>query len=132
MLCENYFTYEIRANQSGGSPHCHSCSLPNQIENPVENLVHILSECAAYDDIRNRILPEFSLLCQQSTSNINFADIYLDKSKLCQFILEPSSLNLSHRIGQNDPLLHKFFALSPDFCYAVHNSRMKILKKEDK
>ena len=129
MLCENYFTYEITANQSGGSPHCRSCSLPNQVEKPTENLVHIISECVAYEDIRRRVLPEFSLLCRQAKSNISFENICMDNTKLCQFIMDPSSLNLSPRISKDDPLLDQFFILSRDFCYAVHNKRMKILKE---
>ena len=130
MLCENYFTYEMRANQSGGSSHCHSCSLPDQVEKPVENLVHIISKCVSYDDIRNRILPEYSLLCQQSKSRINFADIFLDKNKLCQFVLDPGSLNLNPRISQTDPLLEQFFVLSRDLCHAIHKRRLKILKEK--
>ena len=127
MLCENYFTYEIRANQSRGSPHCRVCSQPNQVEKPSENLSHIISKCVAYENIRSRILPEYSLLCQQSKSSINFADILLDKSRLCQFIMDPGSLNLHPRISQSDPLLDQFFALSRDYCYAIHKRRLKIL-----
>ena len=130
MLCENYFTYEMRANQSGGSPHCRSCSQANQEYTKSENLVHILTECGEYEDIRTRILPEISLLCQQSKSNINFAEIYLNKTKLCQFILDPGTLNLSPRISQSDPLLDQFFKLSRDLCHAIHNRRMKILKEK--
>ena len=39
MLCEN---------QSGGSPHCRTCSQPNQVERPSENLVHIISDFSCY------------------------------------------------------------------------------------
>ena len=132
MLCGDYFTYEKRSNQSGGSPHCRSCSLTNQepeIPKPSENLIHILTECSAYSDIRDRILPEFSLLCQQSDAKINFESISLAKATLCQLILDPISLNLGSRINVNDPLLTKFFKLSRDFCFAIHTERMKVLKQ---
>ena len=130
MLYETYFTYEIRANQSGASPHCHTCSQPNQVERPSENLVHIITECVAYEDIRNRILPELSELFHQAKSNISFENISNDKNKLCQFILDPSSLNLSPHISKNEPLLEQLFNLSRGFCYAVHNRRMEILEKK--
>ena len=131
MLCENYFTYEIRANQSGGSPHCRCCSEPNQSVKPSENLTHIITECAAYSDIRDRIYPEFSLLCQQSKSTVIFEDISTNKDDLCQFILEPCSLNLTNRVNIKDPNLNQFFSLSRDFCFAIHSRRMQILKKKN-
>ena len=123
------FTYEIRANQSGGAPHCRCCSQPNQLVKPSENLTHILTECAAYSDIRDRIFPEYSLLCQQSKM-ITFEDIYSNKANLCQFILEPCSLNLPNRVSIKDPNLNQFFNLSRDLCFAVHSRRMKILKNK--
>ena len=132
MLCGDYFTYEKRSNQSGGSPHCRSCFLTNQeseTPKPSENLIHILTECSAYSHIRDRILPEFSLLCQQSDAKINFDSISLEKATPCQLILDPISINLKSRINVNDPLLRQFFKLSRDFCYTIHTERMKVLKQ---
>ena len=138
MLCEDYFTYEKRADQSGGSPHCRSCSSTNDTstnirdhsKTPSESIIHILTECESYLDIRTRIFPQFSILCQQSKTSIDFEAISENKTKLCQFLLDPSSLNLDSRISMSDPLLHDFFMLSRDFCYAIHTTRMKILKQK--
>ena len=133
MLCKDYFTYEKRASQSGGSPHCRSCSAANQeppVNNPSENLSHILTECSAYSEIRNRILPEFSDLCKQSKSNLNFCEILTDKNKLVQFILDPTSLNLQQRISVSDPKVDLFIKLARDYCFSVHTKRMQLLKQK--
>jgi hypothetical protein len=134
MLCKDYFTYEKRADQSGGSPHCRSCSQTNQSlpsTRPIEDLVHILAECSAYSEVRNRILPEMEHLCKNSKSKLDFQNILCDKNKLCQFILDPTSLNLAARISMNDPNLESFFRKSRDYCYSIHNTRLKILKQKD-
>ena len=120
MLCEDYFTYEKRANQSGGSPHCRSCSTSlatNQniatitdVVHPSENLVHILTECSSYLDIRIRIFLEFFNLCQKSKTNVDFKTISNNKNKLCQFLLDPTSLNLESSVNARDPLLDEFLA----------------------
>ena len=51
MLSGDYFTFETKSIQSGGSPHCRCCSFR---PSPNENLVHILTNCGAYSDIRER------------------------------------------------------------------------------
>ena len=133
MLCKDYYTYEKRADQSGGSPHCRSCSGTNQESpnnSPAEDLLHILTDCSAYLHIRDRILPEFAFLCLQSKSRLKFNDILSDRSKLCQFILDPTSLNLDARINLSDPYLGEFFKLSRDYCYSIHTTRMKILQQK--
>ena len=65
MLAGDYFTYEIKSDQSGGSPHCRCFPTPS----PVENLQHILTTCSAYSDIRTRIVQEYEELCSQTKSN---------------------------------------------------------------
>ena len=128
MLCMDYYTYEKRADQSGGSPHCRSCCVANQEMPPAENIHHIITQCSAYSDIRERILHEFKSVCEESKSKLNFDDIQKDESKLCQFILDPTSLNLECRMCPNDSKTDELFQLSRDICYAIHTRRMKILK----
>ena len=133
MLCGDYLTYEKRADQSGGSPHCRSCIIENKQtkeELPSENLIHILTICTSYSDIRKRILSELSLLCQKSKNSINFDKILEDKNKLCQFILDPTSMNLESRINFKDPLMPDFFRIARDMCYSIHTKRMNILKEK--
>ena len=126
MLAGDYFTYEVKSNRSGGSPHCRCCSIPSS----KENIQHILTSCSAYSDIRSRIVPDYQNLCSQSKSNLPFQQIYCENESFCQFILDPASFNLKHRVHMNDPILGKLFKLSCDFCYAVNAAQMKILKRK--
>ena len=127
----DYYTYEKRAKHSGGSGHCRACADNTGIQQShnshTEDIAHILTECSAYSDIRGRIFPEFRNLCEMSKSGFIFSDVSNQKHKLCQFILDPSSFNLTPRIGINDPYLNSFFQLSIDYCYSVHQRRMQIL-----
>ena len=126
MLAGDYFTYEVKSNQSGGSPHCRCCSTTTSPIN--EDLAHILTSCTAYSAIRNRIVPGYRNLCTQAKSIISFEQIYGESESFCQFILDPASFNLSKRIDMNDPILGPLFKLSCDYCYAINSARMKILK----
>ena len=128
MLCCDYFTYEKRADQSGGSSHCRCCSQssPSNLR-PIESTCHILTQCTAYADIRKRLLSEYASLC--SRSGIDFKHFLEDDDLLCQFILDPTSLNLPIRISMKDPNLGSYFRKSRDVCFSIHNARMKILKQ---
>ena len=126
MLTGDYFTYDVKANHSGGSPHCRCCTPPSTNE----NLLHILTSCVAYADIRKKMFPEYQILCSQSKSKIQFEDISSENAALCQFILDPASFNLPNRIHLNDPILGSIFKLSRDFCNAINTTRMKIIKRK--
>ena len=128
MLSGDYYTYQVKADQSGGSPHCRCCTLPDK---PAENISHILTSCSAYEEIRNRVMTELENLCRQSQSNISFQTMRSEPETLCQFILDPSSFNLSDRIHRDDPVLLPLFKLSRDLCYGINSERMKILKKRE-
>ena len=75
-------------------------------------------------------MPEIESLCTKSKLRPDFDIIVTDRNKLCQFILDPTSLNLSSRVSLNEPNLDSFFRKSRDFCYSIHNIRMNILKKK--
>ena len=127
MLAGDYLTYEVKSNQSGGSSHCRSCTSPS----PSENLVHILTSCGAYSDIRDRMMSELQLLCAMSKSDIDFQQICSDNETLCQFLLDPTSFNLTQRVHQNDPAVSEMFKFSRDYCFAVNSKRMNILKSKE-
>ena len=93
-----------QSKQIRGSPLCRGCP-ENSPQN--ESLSHILTECLAYTDIRERIFPEFSEACRTTKSSITFEDILQNKNSLCQFILDPTSFNLHMRIHIIDPALNK-------------------------
>ena len=45
MLSGDYFTYSIKAKQSGGSPRCRLC--PSDLDE-AEDIEHIITSCTAY------------------------------------------------------------------------------------
>ena len=147
MLCGDYYTYSVRADQSGGSPHCRICppsaAASDSDPSPAEDLQHILTECAATEEPRSRILEGLEKCLSTSTVTIPgpgqlgkvYCDIKsLDKSTLTQFILDCCSLNLpnSVRISVSDPKRTEIFKLCRDLCYSVHSERLRKLREKDK
>ena len=133
MLTGDYLTYEIRAEQSGGSPHCRCClpsSSSSPSSSPAENLEHILSKCSAYSDVRNRMYIQYKNLCSNSRTKLEFDNVFNNDKLFCQFVLDPSSFNLIERIHLCDPVLNDLFQLSRDYCHAVNSARMRILKSK--
>ena len=130
MLCGDYLTYKKKSDQSGGSPHCRACDEENQSE----DISHILTQCSAYTAIRTEILEEIEKLCEKTKSNISFNEIVSDEHELCQFILDPTSLNLKQRVSPYDPVLGDLFKSSRILCHKVNNTRWNILnmKKENR
>ena len=129
MLAGDFLTYQIKADRSGGSPLCRSCP-ETAPEN--ENLAHILTQCYAYLDIRERIFPEYSNVCKATKSEICFEDILRRQDSLCQFILDPTSLNLEERVNIKDPALPDLLKISRDYCYAINSRRMNIINSKKK
>ena len=74
------------------------------------------------------MLAEFAELCLLNKSKLNFQHILSNPKTLTQFILDPTSFNLTDRIHISDPTVEHFFKLSRDFCYSIHNERIKMLQ----
>ena len=89
MLGGDYYTYEIKSKQSGGSPLCKSCE---QDEN--EDLIHIISRCEAYNELRQNIRKEYEQHCSKTKTTIDFKNLCENEIDFCQFVLDPSSINL--------------------------------------
>ena len=108
MLIGDFYTYEVKSKQSGGLSHCRVCcgneEISDNFTRPPESICHILAICHAYSDIRNRIIKQYKQLCSDITSVLNFNLILSDSELLCQFILDPTSINLPEWINPNDPL----------------------------
>ena len=102
MSAGDFLTYQIRADRSGGLPHCRSCP-ENSPKN--ENLDHILTECLAYQEVRERIFPDIFEVCKMTKSKFSFKDFLRNNQTLCQFLLDPTSFNLEKRIHIDDPAL---------------------------
>ena len=118
-LATNYLTFEIKTNQSGGSAECRLCF------SPVESLEHLISHCVKFDDVRARIKAKMISICQESGISI---DIYkYSSNEFCQFVLDPSSINLNQRVSITHPALPLLFQQSRDFCYFIDQVRTRKL-----
>ena len=126
MLCSDLYTYQMKAENHGGSPHCRLCQQPSENNENVENLQHILTECTAYSEVRDRIVNEMENLCGRSKSGINFEEIR--KNQLTQFILDCTSMNLKSRINTCDTIFGELFQLSRDLCFYVKKTRIAKLR----
>ena len=124
FLAGNYLTYQIRASQSGGSEVCRLCDTGQP-----ETVPHIIATCSSLESERNLFLSDFGKLCALTKNNINLDYLKTNEEDLCQFILDPSSLNLSSRVNIQDPILSEFFRLSRDTCYILDKTRTRLLNE---
>ena len=115
-------TYKRKADHSGGSARCRICTSGSD-----ETVSHIVATCQGLSEIRVKILPEFHKLCTLSRNKIDFENICQNQETLTQFILDPTSLNLSERLSLSDPMLNDFFKLSRSFCYKIDKTRIELL-----
>ena len=90
----------------------------------------MLTQCFAYQDIRERILNEIYNICTHIPS-LEIDSIFQDDQLLTQFILDPSSLNLKSRVNTNDPLLPQLFVKSRNLCHSIYKRRLAILNEKD-
>ena len=77
-------------------------------------------------NVRDKILTEFRSLAESAKNQINFTELAKSEIQLCQFILDPSSLNLPIRVSLMDPILKDFMKLSRDFCFLIDKTRVKL------
>ena len=54
------------------------------------------------------------ILCKETTNKINFEEIMKSDDMPCQFILDPTSLNLPVRVSLRDPILTELPTLMPN------------------
>ena len=94
-----------------------------------ETICHVISSCQALSVERERIMIEFNQLCNRTRNQIMFDDILKNEETLCQFIIDPTSLNLKSRVSTSDPLVMMFYKLSRDFCYIIDKKRIGLLKE---
>jgi hypothetical protein len=124
FLSGNYLTYQTKANQSGGSPLCRLCTSGQE-----ESVSHVVSTCPAMAGERGKILSEYEKIFNLTKNKISFEEILQCEETTCQFILDPTSLNLPVRISLYDPILPRFFRLSRDMCFILDKTRIGLLKQ---
>ena len=138
MLTGDFYTYKLKAELFGGSPHCRLCSSTQQncecksVHKYSESISHILVSCCALDSIRQKILLEITQLCSK-IKYLDLQSVTQNESSLTQFILDPSSPNLQSRVNINDQILPDIIMKSRNLCYALSQRRLELLKiKENK
>ena len=72
-------------------------------------------------------MSEFEILLKTSLSKVTISDFRDTEGIFTQFVLDPSSMNLSPRVHRNDPILTELFKLSRDLCFSINKRRNKSL-----
>ena len=124
FLSGNYLTYALKSEQSGGSARCRICT-----SNDDETIFHVIIACTALDESRNRILEEFKLLCSETKNQISYDKLKENSKNLCQFLLDPASMNLPERVSFLDPILPQMYKLSRDLCYKLDRDRADLIQR---
>ena len=94
-----------------------------------ESYTHILTQCRATADVRDRLHPELVNTVQNVEPTCNIRNFATDEM-LTQFIIDPSSMNLpnNYRISTQHPRLHEVYSICRDWCFAIFSERTKMLK----
>ena len=93
---------------------------------------HVIVSCQRLATERNNIFCEYKNLCTLTKNNICFDEILKSEEITCQFILDPSSLNLPVRVSSYDPILPQFYRLSRDMCFILDKTRIGLLRQMEK
>ena len=128
LLSGDFPSYELLGNQRGTDPRCRLCPAP------IESTQHILTLCQATSDERECLFPELlNILKEIQPSNGILLDHIVLKDVLTQFLLDPTSINLSsrYRIPIQHPQLGALLRFVRDWCYAVTCSRSKLLNSRN-
>ena len=68
-------------------------------------------------------------ICFQSSQSLEYQQYWSQNEEtLTQFVLDPTSFNLSKRVNINDSTVQKLFALARDMCFGIHNERIRKMK----
>ena len=84
ILSGDILSFEKLANQRGTSPHCRLCPCP------VESVQHILTECRATANIRERLHPELLNLVHDLQPANSLLQNNRNNQTLTQFLLDPT------------------------------------------
>ena len=121
----DYLAYRVLATQRDTSGHCWLCPAP------WEDVRHILTECEATREVRERILPELAVVLTEVKPRSVIDKLLSDKAMLAQFVVDCTSLNLPNEVRiniNNHELVTSVFSVTKDLCYSCHNVRLKKIK----
>ena len=121
LLLGDFASYEVLGRQQQSDQSCRLCKAE------IDSTQHILTECSATSEIRECLLPE---LLNTLAAESGLLNPPISKHILMQFLLDPTSMNLSNRlrISPNHSHLYDLCPLSHDWCFAVTSSCKKQLQ----
>ena len=122
FLAGDYLSNDKLARQGGKSPICSLC------DSESETYSHIITRCHVLKEPREKMLKTLSEFCHFN-EYLFFNEIMNNEEELTQFILDPTSMNLSYRININDKKLPQLMYICRNFCNSLHNTRMKKMKE---
>ena len=114
--------YTLRSEKSGGPSDCDLCH-----SGQPDTLCHLLGGCDILYNERQQILKEYSTLLMKTKNCLRIEEFSSSEELLCQFILDPTSFNLTRRVHMTDPVLPDIFKISRDYCHLVDKRRTTIL-----
>ena len=130
MLTGDYQCYAYLGSDRGADQSCKLCTQPPCRPAPPEDLVHLLTQCRATADTRDRYLPDLLNLIAAHLPSNEILFHHPSPSLLTQFLLDCSSLNLPSDI--RIPPKHPSFTFITRQCsvmiYGIHRDRCKQLK----
>ena len=114
-------TYTLQANRAAfNQTDCSTCLI---CKNGSEDVTHFLTECSAFDDIREPLLKPIVEAIPYVYEN--HPSIW-GKSDLCQLILDPLHPNVPFKFNKEE--LFNLETNSRKLCYSLHKKRAKILQ----
>ena len=133
-LTGDYYTYEIKASQTGGSSHCRICPVIDEVKQETEDIVHVVAGCIATDSIRKNMIQNVVDAAHLTEFPLDIDAILQDKKILCQFLLDNTSINLTNntRVNIKDPASAEIFKQSRRLIAAIHAERLRKIKNLDK
>ena len=114
--------YPLARDQGTNDSYCRLCT------SSCEDTKHILTECRATSDHREKLLPELLNTVASIDPNSKILDLLtMTNQVLTHFMLDCGSPNLpnSYRLSYSHPHIHR---LSRDWCFTMNNARTNLLK----
>ena len=115
----------LAKDQGTNNPECRLCT------SPCEDIKHILTECRATAEPRERLLPDLLNALHSISPDSKILDLpNLTNSVLTQFILDCGSPNLTngYRLNYSQPGISEIFRIARDWCFSINNIRMHLLR----
>ena len=124
IFAGDFLTAERLAADNGSD---HKCKLRHA---QVEDLDHVLTQCRASTDIRERILPELLNTVLQAQPDCSILLCPVQAQHLTQFILDCTSLNLpsSCRVVVHNPAAGRVFHVARNWCFGISRARARLLQ----